>query len=362
MCIMKRVIMITFIILFQVYLLSMNNMAEKSEKSETGDVVERLISGLTDVLKVQQGKVTHLRAPKLSRFSGKYAPGELLLSEWLDEVDIYCNQCDIPASQKAQVILNHLDGEARQEIKCHAISSDELDCSQLINLLKRHFGSKETSQSLLKKFHERIQHENESLDQYSRILICMYNDIIKVAPSGEKKSYQDLKDSSLIDKFVQGTRNPSVRLELRRIQLASPGKTFLEIRDHALDLLDSFDTRPKRHGSVYEVSVDDSSERAGSMAMHTDRDLIKHLVQQQAALEQCVRQQQTMLEQQQAQLSELLAQGTRVPSHNQRRIPTCFHCGKVGHIQAKCWELQNEMQNRNYNSQTTGDLNDHPPL
>lgn len=336
----------------------------KETTSKSDDLVERLISGLTNVLKVQGGSVTHLRAPKLSRFTGKYSSGELLLSQWLEEVDIYCDQCDIPSSQKAKVILNHLDGDARQEVKCHSISSDDLD--SLINLLKRHFGSKETTQSLQKKFHERVQHEGESLDEFSRALMCMYDNVITVASKNEKKAYQELRDSSLIDKFVEGARSQSIRLELRRIQLANPGKTFLDIRDHALDLLDSFDTTcssksTTKHGAVYGVSVDDCPEGANSMPRHSDRDLITHLVQQQAALEQCVRQQQTMLERQQEQLSELIAQKSQDVHQYQRRISTCYHCHKPGHIRANCWKLQREMQN-SYEFQTSGDLNANPPL
>ena len=332
-----------------------------AEETKSDDLVEKLISSLTNVLQSQGGRVTHLRAPKLPRFSGRYSSDNLTLSQWLEEVDIYCDQCDIPVSQKAQVILNHLDGDARQEVRCHSISSDDLD--SLLTLLKRHFGSKHTTQSLQKRFHERVQHEGESLDEFSRALMCMYDDIINVAPTSEQQAYKSLRDSALIDKFVVGARSQSIRLELRRIQLANSGKTFLEIRDHALDLLDSFDTKPKstaKRGTVFEVSVNDCPEGASSInPRDAGKDLINHLVQQQAALEQCVQQQQVLLERQQEQLSELIAQKSQA---RQKSIPKCYYCGKKGHIQAKCWELQKELQYRNYDSQTPADLNSYPPL
>ena len=349
------------LILLEVFVV--HSMAEKQED----ELVERLISGLSNVLQSQGGRVTHLRAPKLPRFSGKFSPGELTLSQWLEEVDIYCDQCDIPSSQKAQVILNHLDGDARQEVKCHSISHGDAD--SLINLLKRHFGTKQTVQSLQKRFYERVQHEGETLDQFSRALMCMYDDIIDAAPTNES-SYKGLRDSALIDKFVAGARSQSTRLELRRIQLANPGKTFLEIRDHALDLLDSFDIQPTsipsipKRGAVCEVSVDECSEGADSIPMHTDKDLIKQLVKQQAALEQCMRQQQVILERQQEQLSNLTAQQNQasVQYPRQKRVLNCYHCGKPGHVRSKCWELQNELYNRNHNSHVSGHLNANPPL
>ena len=41
------------------------------------------------------------------------------VKEWLEEVEIYCQQCKVPECEKAQVVLNHLKGTARDEIKCH---------------------------------------------------------------------------------------------------------------------------------------------------------------------------------------------------------------------------------------------------
>ena len=106
---------------------------------KSDDLVDKLISGFTNVLNAQGGRVTHLHAPTLPRFSGKSSPGEFTLSQWLQEVDIYFDHCDVSSRRNAQVILNHLDGAARQQIRCHFISADDLD--SLITLLKGHFGS-----------------------------------------------------------------------------------------------------------------------------------------------------------------------------------------------------------------------------
>ena len=185
-----------------------SKMAEPKE-TKADELVEKLISSLTNVL--QGGRVTHLRAPKLSRFSGRpTTSGQLSLAKWLEEVDIYCDECNISEGQKAQVIFNHLDGDARQEVKCHSTSSPDLE--SLLKLLKRYFGSKDTSQSLQKKFHERVQQEGESLDQFSRALMCLYDDIINVTTSdSEKQAFKGLmRDSSLIDRFVAGASSSAL--------------------------------------------------------------------------------------------------------------------------------------------------------
>ena len=51
----------------------------------------------------------------------------------------------------------------------------------------------------------------------------------------EKKALNLLKDSSLKESFVRGVREQWVRRELRRIEMASKSKTFLEMRAEVLD-------------------------------------------------------------------------------------------------------------------------------
>ena len=81
------------------------------------DLVERLVSGLTEALK--QTKTTPQRPVKLVRFTGRpVKPGDLNIREWLEEVEVYCRQCKIPDKEKAQAVVNHLGGTAREEIQC----------------------------------------------------------------------------------------------------------------------------------------------------------------------------------------------------------------------------------------------------
>ena len=338
---------------FQFKNISLKNVKMPEPKETKADeLVEKLISSLINVL--QGGRVTHLHASTLSRFSGRpTSSGELSLAKWLGEVDIYCDECNISESKKAQVILNHLDGDARQEVKCHSTSSPDLE--SLLKLLKRYFGSKDTSQSLQKKFHERVQQEGESLDQFSRALMCLYDDIIDVTISdSEKQAFKGLRESSLIDRFVAGASSPALRLELRRIQLANSGKSFLEVRDHALDLLDQFDSKPSKAkwSFVHEVSVEDRPSETEAAVLCAEQDVIDQLLQQQATLSQCMQKQQVILERQQEQIAELIAAQNsqpRVPVERRRRkrVLNCFYCGKPGHIQAKCWAFQQANFNSN---------------
>ena len=70
-------------------------MATSTRSDSEAGLVERLVSGLTEALK--QNKATGQRPVKLERFKGKpVRAGDPTLTEWLEEVDVYCRQCRIP--------------------------------------------------------------------------------------------------------------------------------------------------------------------------------------------------------------------------------------------------------------------------
>ena len=123
------------------------NLATSTRSNSEAGLVERLVSGLTEALK--QSKVTGQRPVKLKQFKGKpVRAGDPTLTEWLEEIDVYCRQCWIPDTEKAQVIVNNLCRTARTEIKCNeGVSSDY---EALVKLLRIHFGAGETLQSLQK--------------------------------------------------------------------------------------------------------------------------------------------------------------------------------------------------------------------
>ena len=77
----------------------------------------------------------------------------------------------------------------------------------LKKLLHKHFGGWETVPSLHKALYERVQLEDETLMDFSRALIRMYDRILEVASDSEKASLQALRDKVLIGQFVAGARS-----------------------------------------------------------------------------------------------------------------------------------------------------------
>ena len=329
-------------------------------QSEAG-LVARLVSDLTEALKQSNG--TRERPIKLEQFRGRpVRAGDPTLREWLDAVDIYCRQCCIPDKGKAQVIVDHLAGPARVEIR----SRPELksDYSKLVRLLWSHFGGGETLQSLQKAFYERGQLEDESLMDFSRALIGLHEKILRVAPDSEKESLKKLRDKTLIGQFVAGARGQSVRFELRRMQLASPDQEFNQFRDTVLELFRDFDSASKtRHGQVRHVEAgcehvgqnvepdqDTNCVGISSKAEANVANVDAQLPQSQLELVKCVKDMQGQIQKQQEQIALLMqcmlsaqapgqpASKVSGPEGNSTSRPPiiCFRCKRPGHYRSQC--------------------------
>ena len=107
---------------------------------------------------------------KLSKYRGiPQVAGDLSLQEWLDNFDSYARHYSLDGTQKAQSLIDHLAGAAKEEVLCRG-DSVRKDCDKLIEVLKSLFGTVETVQSLTAEFHNRKQVGTETLADYSRAL------------------------------------------------------------------------------------------------------------------------------------------------------------------------------------------------
>lgn len=134
---------------------------------------------LADTLTGAFQKLQFHRAPtvKLSKFNGNpKRPGELTLGEWVDELETYCRQLDLDEPNRVAVLLDYLGGVARDEVFCSP-PENRKNISKLIATLNARFGSSESVQSLNAAFYARNQREGESLTDFSRALVVIYNRI-----------------------------------------------------------------------------------------------------------------------------------------------------------------------------------------
>ena len=91
----------------------------------------------------------------------------------------------------------------------------------MTSLLRTRFATQESVQSLNSAFHSRHQLEDETFAEYSRILMRLYSRLESVAVGREREAFALLRDTTLKGQLIRGVRDPQMRRELRRIEMAN---------------------------------------------------------------------------------------------------------------------------------------------
>lgn len=291
--------------------------------------VTRVISALTEAL--QGLSVQHTPPPvRLSKFRGPpKAAGDLALQEWSDEFRSYATHYRLTGEAKAQALIDNLAGVAKEEILCREYSVRK-DSEQIIKVLKSLFSPIESVPSISQAFHNRDQQDGESLADFSRALMRLYDRMEKAAGDEEdRNAMKRLKDSSLKERFVRGAKEKWIHRELRRIEMASKTKTFLEMRTEVLEFFAGEEPlrKPKVHDlEVYAQSADISSpaKRQEEYSLRTELADLKNDV---ALLTKSV----------QELVKEKLTHGQHATvTQRKGRRNKCYNCGEVGHSRQDC--------------------------
>ena len=216
------------------------------------------------LMKALQG-VGH--APTLTvsvpRFLGRpESPGDPTIDEWLSDFDVFVRQCGVPVGERTVVLVDYLDGCAKEEVLCHPCEVRR-DFGALVSLLRRVFGPRETVTS----FYSRVQLVGETLAEFSRALIRLHQRIESAAPTvAERQALAVLGDGALKHQFVVGVRDEWVRHELRRLMFRSADKPFIVVREEALCLMCEEEARVVQMRSVETAAPALSDPVGGSVS------------------------------------------------------------------------------------------------
>ena len=227
--------------------------------------LENMIASMTGAFQ-SMSMARSMPSMKLPKFKGTpQKPGDLTVREWFDEFDEYCQYYQLSEREKAQVLVTHLSGPAKDEIMCREASLRD-DPTGLRRILMTRFGLRESVQSLSSELHSRVQLDGESLADFSSVLLRLYDRMEAAASTDEKEALQKLKDNTLKEKFVRGVRDKQIQRELRRIAISSGSGTFLAMREEVLTLFQDADVIPRPKVRECEVeaarAVTSSSETA----------------------------------------------------------------------------------------------------
>ena len=283
-----------------------------------------MLRALTSTL---QGLSVHSAPPalKLVKFKGTpQSPGDLSLSEWLEDFDNYASRYGLQGKKKAQSLLEHLAGPAKEEILCRDSTIRE-DGDKIKDVLKSLFGTSSTVPQLSALLHSRTQEEGESLADFSRALMRLHSRMEVAAENPEDKdALGRLRDQSLKDRFVRGARERWVQRELRRIEMAFKGKPFLEMREEVLAFFQDQETATKGNARVRELAGDAGVHAVAATPRSTETD---------------IRSEMNELKKEFAALRSTL-QGIGGSPIGQQRRDFCYNCGKRGHLSSNCRDVK----------------------
>lgn len=264
------------------------------------------------------------RDRKCPKFNGKFGIG---ISEWVDEVQACIRARCIPVADQAFFLFDHLEGEAREEIR-HRSAAERRDPANILAALRELYGCSLSYVALQEAFFSRRQQEGETLLEFSLGLMSLQERVKQQSSTAMPNAEMLLRDQ-----FAEFVLDPALRRELKQYVRRQPMCTFLEVRGEAIrweregvpgGARGRSQSLPLVHGVQYGVLGTQNVDAGGPIAKSELGELKDMIMRQQEQLNQ-------------------LAQGlARVqspqfqPSVPRRNPVICRRCQRVGHFARDC--------------------------
>lgn len=165
------------------------------------------------------------RDRKCPMFNGKTGMG---IAEWVEEIQVCVRARHLSAADQALYIFDHLEGEAREEIKFRS-SAERVDPARVLAILQELYGCAQSYVTLQQAFFSRHQLEGEMLHEFSLALMALMAQVKQRAPDGMPNA-----DVLLRDQFIEHVLDSSLRRELKQFVRSKPAATLLELRSEAI--------------------------------------------------------------------------------------------------------------------------------
>lgn len=263
------------------------------------------------------------RDRKCPMFRGKSGIG---LTEWLEEVQACMRARHLSATDQAFFLFDHLEGEAREEIKYRS-SVEREDPGKIISVLQELYGCSRSYVALQEAFFSRRQQEGETLHEFSLALMSLMAAVKERAPDGMVNA-----DVLLRDQFVEHVLDGALRRELKQLVRRQPTATLLDVRGEAIrwereGLPGGSRGRSHSVPSVFGLQCVVQSDSQEATTPSQRRDL--------AEMRQLLQRQQEQLDQLTQNISALQSSHLRRPAS--RRGPLiCRRCQQPGHYASEC--------------------------
>lgn len=159
------------------------------------------------------------RDRKCPMFNGRTG---INIAEWVEEVQACMRARHLSVADQAFFIFDHLEGEAREEIKFRP-NSERGDPARVLTILKELYGNAQSYVTLQQAFFSRRQREGETL-QFSLALMALMEQVKQSAPDGMRNA-----EVLLRDQFVEHVVDSALRRELKQYVRCVPTATLFEV-------------------------------------------------------------------------------------------------------------------------------------
>lgn len=150
------------------------------------------------------------------------------IDEWEEEVRACMRARHLSRADQAFFIYDHLEGDARVEIK-HRPSDEREDPDKVFAILHDLYGCSQSYVSLQETFFSRKQQDGESLLEFSLALMNLMGKVKKAAEGSVPNA-----EVMLRDQFIEHVYDGSLRRELKQLVRRQPASTLLDVRSAAI--------------------------------------------------------------------------------------------------------------------------------
>ncbi|CAG2202064.1 unnamed protein product [Mytilus edulis] len=165
------------------------------------------------------------------------------VEDWIEDVNTVLHAREMSRQERADFIYLQLEGSAKDEVKyrSHLVRQSP---DQILEILQDAFGVKDNITKLQKNFLDRVQKPNESLREYSYVLMDLMSKI-----TNKDSTWMPNKEKTLCDQFSQNVQDSYLRKHLKQIVRAQSHIPFLDLREEAIMWSEEEEYKDKRYNT-----------------------------------------------------------------------------------------------------------------
>ncbi|XP_076089041.1 uncharacterized protein LOC143059432 [Mytilus galloprovincialis] len=305
-----------------------NRIKELSWKPSVENEVKKTPSNEKNVVYVQKDR-------KVPKFTGY----NFQVEDWIEDVNTVLHAREMSRQERADFIYLQLEGSAKDEVKyrSHLVRQSP---DQILEILQDAFGVKDNITKLQKNFLDCVQKPNESLREYSYVLMDLMSKI-----TNKDSTWMPNKEKTLCDQFSQNVQDSFLRKHLKQIVRAQSHIPFLDLREEAIMWSEEEEYKDKRYNTKIKSETTDTvpEEPKCTADVCASKDKTDSSSEQSDKFNQLLGIVQKQSEQIET-LTKIVNTKQQSTNYNsrynrfepQRRNLLCFGCNEPGHKIADC--------------------------